>query len=172
MEIVSAFSSDSSSQDSIKTRVLSNLFKGSFEKSSRSASMITENDVCGAPPEDNRRPMVSRCPPKVTLPLTDREQVSKLRTKLNAAESEYNAADGYPRHPITSRGWHHKNLKCTNCLDFACPICGRACCAYKAATAKAVDENASLEARREAQSNVQSIEDLYPNGKEVPSTLR
>jgi hypothetical protein len=78
----------------------------------------------------------------------------------------------YPRHPNTSREWKSRNLKCTTCLDKCCSICGRACCAYKAATLGAENHKNNPRGYQEAEQRIVDISKVFPYGREAPTFLQ
>jgi hypothetical protein len=85
---------------------------------------------------------------------------------------DYDPGHGFPRHPVTSRGWHSRNLKCTDCPDFSCACCGRDCCAYKSATKALETHKNNPESLKAAEQLLLQIAFLFPYGREVPTFLQ
>ncbi|KEF61205.1 uncharacterized protein A1O9_02770 [Exophiala aquamarina CBS 119918] len=95
-----------------------------------------------------------------------------LRRTLNAWSRDYNEGDPKPRHPNTGNGWYSRNLKCTTCMEDCCPVCKRACCAYKAAVLALQNHKDNPQAFKVADDRMHQITTLYPYGKEVPTFLQ
>ncbi|KAJ9603781.1 hypothetical protein H2200_011967 [Cladophialophora chaetospira] len=126
--------------------------KFSRTKSERSNSELT-------PPVDHE-----------TLHRPDLERY--LRSITNNQTYDYDPGQPYPRHPNTSRGWQSRNLKCTSCLDECCAVCGRACCAYRAAVLALRIHRTNPESLKIAEERLMQIAYLFPYGQEVPTFLR
>ena len=103
--------------------------------------------------------------------------VHRMRTKLNAASQDYSPGDPHPRHPETSKGWYHKNLRCTNCpANTECPLCHSPCCAWRRLTenikeAERNPERATAMGVEEAKTNLKNVEKIFPTGAEVPTFI-
>ncbi|OQV05813.1 hypothetical protein CLAIMM_10483 [Cladophialophora immunda] len=95
-----------------------------------------------------------------------------LRTTTNNYSYDYDDGQPYPRHPNTSRAWHSRNLKCTTCLDHCCAVCGRACCAYKAAALAVKIQKDNPESLKTAEERLLQIAFLFPYGQEAPTFLQ
>ena len=99
-----------------------------------------------------------------------------MRSKLNAKAQSYAVGGLLPRHPETSRGWNHKNLRCTNCPQITnCPLCQDPCCAWRRLTdyiARAA-QNPEYDEERlsEAHAALKNVERIFPTGAEVPTFL-
>ncbi|KIW76005.1 hypothetical protein Z517_10750 [Fonsecaea pedrosoi CBS 271.37] len=95
-----------------------------------------------------------------------------LRTTTNNHSYDYDEGQPYSRHPNTSRAWHSRNLKCTTCLDHCCAVCGRACCAYKAAALAVKIHKDNPESLKMAEERLLQIAFLFPYGQEAPTFLQ
>ncbi|KIX10080.1 uncharacterized protein Z518_01161 [Rhinocladiella mackenziei CBS 650.93] len=95
-----------------------------------------------------------------------------LRITTNCHTYDYTPGDPLPRHPNTSRGWNSRNLHCTTCIDEFCAVCGRACCAFKAALLAKVNHEDNEEALRMAEERILHICHIYPFGMEAPTFLQ
>ncbi|OAL22569.1 hypothetical protein AYO22_07127 [Fonsecaea multimorphosa] len=95
-----------------------------------------------------------------------------LRTATNNHSYDYDEGQPYSRHPNTSRAWHSRNLKCTTCLDGCCAVCGRACCAYKAAALAVKIHKDNPESLKAAEERLLQIAFLFPYGQEAPTFLQ
>jgi hypothetical protein len=94
-----------------------------------------------------------------------------LRIICNCPSIPFTWASMYPRHPNTSREWKSRNLKCTTCLPACCYVCGRACCAYRAATLGIENHRNNPIGREEAYQRIVDISTVFPYGKEAPTFL-
>lgn len=94
----------------------------------------------------------------------------RLRNSTACMSYDYNQQGRYPKHPLTSRDWHARNLKCTVCPDYSCGICSRACCAYKmAVVGRSHHAGAELERLEDI---IARIAKLHPYGKELPTFMQ
>ncbi|EXJ83822.1 hypothetical protein A1O1_07449 [Capronia coronata CBS 617.96] len=118
--------------------------------------------------------------PDPTSPLPDRRDYTRpredleryLRVTTNCRSYDYDPGQPYPRHPNTGRAWHSRNLKCTNCADSLCGVCGRTCCAYKAASEALENHKNNPLSLRAARDCLANISNLFPFGREVPTFLQ
>ncbi|OAP61176.1 hypothetical protein AYL99_03377 [Fonsecaea erecta] len=95
-----------------------------------------------------------------------------LRITTNNHSYDYDEGQPYSRHPYTGRAWHSRNLKCTNCLDHCCAVCGRACCAYKSAALAVKTHKDNPESLKAAEEKLLQIAFLFPYGQEAPTFLQ
>ncbi|KIW16741.1 hypothetical protein PV08_03930 [Exophiala spinifera] len=119
-------------------------------------------------------PVLSSTPEEsvVNLPAYRLNTEKHLRATLNCPTYDYSETDPLPRHPNTARGWKSRNLKCTTCVDVCCALCGRACCAYKAAYLAMKTHKDNPESLARAQEILGNISILFPYGQEAPTFLR
>ncbi|KAG9783040.1 hypothetical protein KCU88_g3171, partial [Aureobasidium melanogenum] len=123
-------------------------------------------------PEKAQPDPVSPLPdgPNYRLPRQDLERY--LRITSNCRSYDYDETQPYPRHPNTGRAWHSRNLKCTNCLDVTCAVCGRTCCAYKAASEALENHQNNAPSLMAAQDRLADISNLFPFGRETTTFLQ
>lgn len=95
-----------------------------------------------------------------------------MRVVTNCPSIEYSPISLHPRHPTTSRDWKSRNLKCTNCLSTCCTICGRACCAFRAAVLGLENHKDNARGRDDAMKKVVDITTVFPYGKEAPTFIQ
>jgi hypothetical protein len=100
------------------------------------------------------------------------QQERHLRTTLNCHTYDYSPDQPLPRHPTTGRGWKSRNLHCTNCMDKCCAVCGRACCAFKAASLALKNHKDNPEGLLRAQDTLANIAVIYSYGQEAPTFLQ
>ncbi|KAK5064666.1 hypothetical protein LTR84_000500 [Exophiala bonariae] len=95
-----------------------------------------------------------------------------LRRTLNCWSRDYNGGDPKPRHPNTGKGWYSRNLKCTTCLENCCPICDRACCAYRSAVLALGNHKNNTKTLKIAEERMHQITTVFPYGREVSTFLQ
>ncbi|EXJ72310.1 uncharacterized protein A1O5_04814 [Cladophialophora psammophila CBS 110553] len=121
----------------------------------------------------SEKPQSDFASPKGSTDMLHRPDLERyLRTTTNNHSYDYDEGQPYPRHPYTSRAWHSRNLKCTTCLDHCCAVCGRACCAYKAAALAVKIHKDNPESLKTAEERLLQIAFLFPYGQEAPTFLQ
>jgi len=95
-----------------------------------------------------------------------------LRIVTNSPSYTYSPGSPYPGHPSTGKGWKSRNLKCTTCVDWCCAVCGRACCAFKAAVMALETHKENPVGRQNVVEKIQEITELFPYGKEIPTFVQ
>lgn len=115
------------------------------------------------------------------------KQVSRLPVALASTRANLHPQERYLRtitsslprsnatmfhaHPNTSRNWMHRNLRCIDCNPKGCAKCGKACCAWKAASLGV--DNHTGEAQKRASKIKTEIERFFPSGgREMPTFLK
>ncbi|ETI23549.1 hypothetical protein G647_05351 [Cladophialophora carrionii CBS 160.54] len=115
----------------------------------------------------------SELTPPIEVDMLHRPDLERyLRRSTNNHSYDYDPGQPYPRHPNTSRAWHSRNLKCTTCLEQCCAVCGRACCAYRAAALAMKIRKDNPESLKIAEERLLQIAFLFPYGQEAPTFLQ
>jgi len=160
---------ESSGQKRIGSAGLRSLFR-SRSSLDKAESTTPSPRTPGESPNLERSDLVSMDP--TPRACANKKQEYYLRIVTVSPSADYTPESPYPRHPNTSRDWRSRNLKCTTCEKVCCGICGRACCAFRAALMALETHQHNQENLQHAMEKVQEISRIFPYGKETPTFIQ